>query len=45
MLILGAGRDPMIIRSVVTVTNEDLVLGKESLTKMVLKLDRGALIV
>ena len=45
MLILGAGRDPMIIRSVMTVTNEDLVLGKESLTKMVLKLDRGALIV
>ena len=45
MLVLGAVRVPMIMRSVVIVKDEDLVLGKESLTKVVLKLDRGALMV
>ena len=44
-LVLGSVSVLMVMRSVVIVNDEDLVLGKESFTKVVLKLDRGALIV
>ena len=45
MFVLGSVIVPMVMRGVVIVNDEDLVLRKESLTKVVLKLDWRALIV
>ena len=39
MFVLGSVIVPMVMRGVVIVNDEDLVLRKESLTKVVLKLD------